>query len=67
MFLGSFAKLQKAIFLASSCLSVCPSAWNNSAPTERIFIKVDILGFFRKSVKKIQDSLKWDNNKGQFT
>ena len=25
--------------LASSCLSVCPSLWNNSAPTGRIFMK----------------------------
>jgi hypothetical protein len=28
--------------LALSCLSVCPFAWNNSAPTERIFMKVDV-------------------------
>jgi len=32
--------------LASSCLSFCPSARNNSAPTGRIFIKFDIWGFF---------------------
>ena len=30
--------------LASSC--VCPSAWNNSAPTERIFMKYEIWVFF---------------------
>ena len=35
----------KSDYLASSCLSVClsvrSSAWNNSAPTGRIFIKFD--------------------------
>ena len=30
----------------SSRLSVCPSAWNNSAPTGRIFVKLDIWVFF---------------------
>jgi len=34
------------IKLASSRLSVCPSAWNNSAPTGRIFMKFDIWEFF---------------------
>ena len=29
-----------------SCLSVCPSAWKNSAPTGRIFMKFDIWLFF---------------------
>jgi hypothetical protein len=34
---------------------VCPSAWNNSAPTRRIFMKFDIwVLFFPKSVQKIQ-------------
>jgi hypothetical protein len=28
--------------LSLSCLYVCPSAWNNSAPTGRIFMKFDI-------------------------
>jgi hypothetical protein len=31
-------KITKKRFLASSCLSVYPSAWNNSAPTGRIFM-----------------------------
>jgi hypothetical protein len=31
---------EKRLF-ASSCLSVCPSAWNNSAPYGRIFMKFD--------------------------
>jgi hypothetical protein len=39
-FLGAFAKLRKATI--SFVMSVCPSAWNNWVPTERIFIKFDI-------------------------
>jgi len=35
LFVGAFAKLRRA-------LSVCPSAWSNSAPTERIFMKFDV-------------------------
>jgi len=38
--------------LDSSCLSVFlpvhPSAWNDSTPTGRIFMKMDILLFFEK-------------------
>jgi hypothetical protein len=45
--------------LASSRLS----AWNNSAPTGRIFVKFD-LGFFFST---IQVSLKSDKNNGHFT
>ena len=33
---------------ASSCLS----AWNNSAPTRRIFMKFEVLSLFRKTVEK---------------
>ena len=50
--------------LTLSCSSVRPSAWNNSAPTGQIFMKFD---FFRKSVKKIQDSLNSDKNNVYFT
>ena len=32
--------------LASSCLSIHPSSWRNSAPTRRIFMKFDISEFF---------------------
>ena len=32
--------------LASSCLSFCPSAWNISARTGRIFMKFDVWGLF---------------------
>jgi len=38
-----FAKFRKATvrFVMSVCLSVRPSAWNNSAPTGRIFMKYE--------------------------
>ena len=52
--------------LASSCLSVCLSSWNNSAATWRIFIRFDTWIFFRKSVQKIEVSLKSDENKEPF-
>jgi hypothetical protein len=54
MFSRAFAKLREATinFNTSVCLSVSlslsvrpsvrPSAWNNSTPTERIFMKFDI-------------------------
>ena len=44
--------------LASSCMYVRPSAWNNSVPTGRILMKFWYLSIFRKSVEKIQVSLK---------
>jgi hypothetical protein len=47
----------------SVCLSVRLFAWNNSAPTGRIFMEFDISLFF-KCVEKIQVSLKSDNNNG---
>jgi hypothetical protein len=46
LFLGAFAKLRKATI--SFVMSVYPSAWNNSAPTELISIKHDIWAFFPK-------------------
>ena len=45
LFLGAFVKLQKKKTTSSRppvCLCVCPSAWYNSAPTGRIFMKFDI-------------------------
>jgi hypothetical protein len=47
-FLGAFAKLRKATIFFSPCPSVCPPAWNNSAPTRRIFTKFDIWRFHPK-------------------
>jgi len=88
---GAFVKLRKAA--TSFVMSVCPSAWNNSASAGRIFMKFYIwviwcfsdratwyrlfssyqlekslyFSIFRKSVDKIQDSLKSDKNNGYFT
>ena len=44
-----------------------PAAWNNSAPTGRILMKLNIWDFFLKFVEKIQVSLKSDKNNGYFT
>ena len=47
-FLGAFAKFRKAAVssVMFNCLCVClsslPTAWKNSAPNERIFMKFDI-------------------------
>ena len=40
--------------LASSCLPVCPSAWNNSTPTGRILIKLDIWDFLKMCREKFK-------------
>jgi len=53
--------------LASSCLSVCLSARNNSAPSGRIFMIFVTQEFFRKSVEKIKVSLKSEKNNRHFT
>jgi hypothetical protein len=39
LFLGALAKLRKATI--SFVMSVCPSEWNNSAQTKRVFMKFD--------------------------
>jgi hypothetical protein len=39
-FLGALAKLREAT--VSFVMSFYPSAWNNSAPTGRILMKLDI-------------------------
>jgi hypothetical protein len=38
----------------SACLSVLPSAWNDLAPNDRIFIKFDILLFSENILKKFK-------------
>jgi hypothetical protein len=38
----ALSKIYEKRLLSSSCLSVPPFAWNNSAVTERIFVKFDI-------------------------
>ena len=65
--LGLYEKLRKPTvtfvrtlclsFRPSVCLSACPSAWNNSAPTERIFMKLDIWVLFENLSRKIQVSI----------
>jgi hypothetical protein len=63
--LGAFAKLRKTtIYFVVT--RVCPYAWNNSTPTGRIFMKFLYLCVFRKSMEKMQVSLKSDKNKGYF-
>jgi hypothetical protein len=82
-FLGPFGKLREvtisfimsvcvclsvrpSVLCLSVCLSVRPSiCMGQLAPTVRIFIKFDEM--FRKSVEKVQVSLKSDKNNGYFT
>ena len=45
-----FRTIEKSGFIFG--LSVCPSAWNNSAPTEWIFMKFDIPGFKKKKLSQ---------------
>ena len=58
VFLGTFSKLHKAItdFFTSVCLSAClsvlQSASNSAAPTGRILMKFDILGFFENQLRE---------------
>jgi hypothetical protein len=67
------AKLRKPIIgydksiWRSVSLSLCPSAWNKSAPTTRTIMKIHNWRFIRKSVRKIQVSLKSDKNNRYFT
>ena len=42
---------------------VCLSAWHNSAPTGRMFMKF----FFKRSVEKLLGSIKSDKNNEYFT
>ena len=69
-FLSAFAELRKGTigFVMSVCPSVRPSAWNNSAPTGRIFMKFGIsVSFEKKTVEKMLVSLKSDKNNVYFT
>ena len=61
--LGAFARFR--ITIVNFVLSVRLSEWNNSTPTERIFMKRLILVFF-ENVKKIQVYLKFAMKKGYF-
>ena len=66
---GAFAKMRKATLIASTSLSpsICPSAWNISAPTGRIFMKLRIWIFFPKIFGEIKFSLTFDKSNGYFT
>ena len=57
--LGAFAKLRKATI--SFIMSICPSIWNNSAPTWRIS-KRFYIEHVSKSLEKIKIPLKSDKN-----
>jgi hypothetical protein len=57
-FYGAFAKSQKVSI--TFIMSVRPSYWTD-------FYEIWYLDFFRKSVEKIQVSLKPDKNNGHFT
>ena len=50
--LGAFAKLQKATIIF--VMSVRLSAWNNSAPTGRIFMKFDTSVVFENVSRKLK-------------
>jgi hypothetical protein len=69
MILGALPKLRKATisFVVFFCLPVRPCAWNNSAPTGRIFLEFYILVFFEKYVEKIKVSLISHKNVKHFT
>jgi hypothetical protein len=55
-FLGAFVILRKetAVFV----ISVRQFAWKNSTPTGRIFMKIDTWIYFRKSLERIQVTVK---------
>ena len=63
--LGAFTRLRK-VTTSFSKLSVRPSAWNNSAPTGRIFKRFRY-EYFSKSADKTRVRLKPDKNNGYFT
>jgi len=65
--LGSSRKFQSTTGSFVMCPPVRPSAWNNSNPTGRIFIKFFFTSIFRKSVTKMQ--FLWSSYKstGHFT
>jgi hypothetical protein len=70
LFLEAFEKLLKAMFyfVMSLRLSVYPSVRMEQFGSHlKDFYKISCLSIFRKSVKKIQDSLKSDKNKGYFS
>jgi uncharacterized membrane protein YhaH (DUF805 family) len=61
-----FRRVRKTAKSGYNLRRVCPSVWNNSAPTGRIFVKFYIWVFFWEYVENIQVSLKSDKNNGYF-
>jgi hypothetical protein len=55
-FLGAFAKLHKATisYVTSFSSFIRLSAWNNPAPTGRIFMKFVVWGFFENLSRKFK-------------
>jgi hypothetical protein len=53
-FLGTFAKLRKVTlsFAMSLHSSVCPSAWNYSAPNGQVFIKFYIFEYLIQNISR---------------
>jgi len=68
-FLGAIAKLRNATvkIFTPVCPSVRQPAWNNSAPTGRIFMKFYISVFLENLLRKFKFSLQSDRNNGWFT
>jgi hypothetical protein len=64
-FVGAFAKLRKATvsFVTSVSLSVCPSTWNNSAPTGRTLKKFLILEYVSKICRENSSWIKSDKGR----
>ena len=62
--LGVLEKLLKAT--VNFVISVPLSAWNNSASTIRVFMKLDVWVIFLKIVEKIRSSLNFHKNNGYF-
>jgi len=55
----AFSQNCKKLLLVSFVMSVCPSAWNNSARLGRIFMKFDILVFWRICLENSSCSKIW--------
>ena len=51
---GAFSKVRKATISFVMCLSIRPTARNNSVPTGRILIKFDICAFFETLSRKFK-------------
>ena len=58
--LGCVCKIAKSAHFLR-LVSICPSAWNNSAPTGRSFMKFDIWGFLENLLGKF----KFHQNQGR--